>query len=189
MEALALPLRRWTRSEYAQMVAAGIIGPDENVELLDGEVVAMTPQRGPHASVVDVLGDVLKAAFGEGFRIRSQLPLALGPISEPEPDIAVVKGGPWDFLTDHPATADLVVEVADSTLAKDRLRKGPLYARAAIQEYWIVDLTSDAVEVCRDPGEQGYRSVERLVRGQTIRPLAKSDVVVAVAAMLPPSGL
>jgi Uma2 family endonuclease len=67
------------------------------------------------------------------------------------------------------------------------LRKGPLYARAGIQEYWIIDLTSDAVEVCRDPGDQGYRSVERLRRGDTIRPLAKPDIALAVSDMLPPA--
>jgi Uma2 family endonuclease len=187
MEVPAPPLRRWTRTEYARMVETGIIQPDERVELLDGEVVAMAPQKGPHASAVDVLHDLLKGAFGGNFRVRSQLPLALSPTSEPEPDLAVVKGGPWDFLTDHPTSAGLVVEVAESTLGQDRLRKGPLYARAGIQEYWIIDLTSDAVEVCRDPGDQGYRSVERLRRGDTIRPLAKPDIALAVSDMLPPA--
>jgi Uma2 family endonuclease len=186
MEAPVSSLRRWTRAEFARMVETGIIQADERVELLDGEVVAMTPQKGPHATVVDVLHSLLKDALGRGFRVRSQLPLALGPTSEPEPDLAIVKGGPWDFLVDHPTGAELVIEVAESTLGKDRLRKGPLYARAGIQEYWIVDLTSDAVEVCRDPGDDGYRSVERLVRGQTIRPLAKPDIIVAVADILPP---
>jgi Uma2 family endonuclease len=186
MEAVSLPVRRWTCDEYLRMVQAGIIGPDEKVELLDGEVVTMTPQLGPHGGVIEVLTALLIDQFGKAFRVRVQLPLHLGQKAMPEPDLAVVARSADPDPFSHPTHADLVIEVAESTLGKDRLRKGPLYARAGIPEYWIVDLTSDAVEVCRDPGEQGYRSVERLNRGQTIRPLAKPDIVLAVSGMLPP---
>jgi Uma2 family endonuclease len=190
VEAFALPLRRWTRAEYGRMVETGIIQPDEHVELLDGEVVAMTPQKGPHAAVVDALREVLQDVFGAGWRIRVQLPLALGPRSEPEPDVAVVRGSRWDFVTDHPDRADLVVEVADSTLGKDRLRKAPLYAAAGIPEYWIIDLEGRAVEVYRTPTTQGdqarYSHVTRLVPGDTVRPLAKPEAAVAVDEFFPP---
>ncbi len=186
MEAQSLPLRRWTRDEYARMVETGIIQRDERVELLDGEVVTMTPQHLPHAATVDALREVLQDVFGKAFRIRVQLPLALGRHSEPEPDIAVVAGGRWDFVADHPTTAALVVEVADASLGKDRLQKGRLYAKAGIPEYWIVDLPNGCLEVCREPGKQGYRSTVRLNRNQVVTPLQAPDVSVPVSDFLPP---
>jgi Uma2 family endonuclease len=177
--------KRWTRTEYDFLVAQGAFQPHERLELIDGDILTMTPQNRPHATTVMVAQDVLRQSFGPGCHVQVQLPLAVSPTSEPEPDLAVIPGSPRDYVG-HPQTAKLVVEVFDTTLAFDRKRKGPLYARAGIQEYWIVDLTSDAVEVCRDPGEQGYCSIERLVRGQTIRPLARPDIVLAVTDFLPP---
>jgi Uma2 family endonuclease len=186
MDAPPLPRRRWTREEYGRMLDAGILQPDERVELLDGEVVPMTPQKSLHAATVQALSSILMHAVAAGFQVRVQLPLALGRHSEPEPDIAVVRGERWDFRSEHPDTAALVAEVADTSLGRDRLRKGPLYARAGIPEYWILDLTSDTLEVCRDPGEDGYASVSQLRRGQTVRLLADPNVTLAVDDLLPP---
>src|SRR5262245_20020766 len=134
----AVEVRRFTRDEYERMIVAGIFGPEERVELLDGEILYVSPQESPHATGISLTLDALIRAFGDSFYVRCQLPLALDPHSEPEPDITVVRGRPRDFRDHHPETALLVVEVADSSLAHDRRRKGSLYARAGIEEYWIV---------------------------------------------------
>lgn len=183
--------RRWTRSEYYRLADDGYFRPGEKLELLDGEIVTMTPQRSLHAAVVDAAQAVLQAAVGAGYRVRAQLPLALGEFSEPEPDLAVVQGGPWDYVDEHPHAALLVVEVADTTLGKDRMRKAPLYAEFGIAEYWIVNLNESTVEVYRDPavdhGSWSYRSVSAAHRGETLVPMAFPTVRVPVTDLLPPA--
>ena len=133
--------RRWTRDEYDRMIATGIFHPEERLELLEGEIVHMTPQGSGHATAVRLVEDALRNLFNVGFDVRVQMPLALGTDSEPEPDVAVVVGPPRDYRDEHPRVAILVVEVADSTLSLDRERKAALYARAGIQEYWLLNLT------------------------------------------------
>jgi Uma2 family endonuclease len=148
----ALQTRRWTRAEYERMAETGVLRPDERVELLDGEILlVMTPQNSPHAAVIGKTEDVLRQTFGRGIWVRTQMPLILDPDSEPEPDLAVVPGSPSDYVQEHPRTALLVVEVADTTLEKDRGRKAATYARAGIPEYWIVNLVDHCLEVYRDP--------------------------------------
>jgi Uma2 family endonuclease len=182
--------RRWSRSEYYRLADDGYFRAGEKLELLDGEIVTMTPQRSRHAAVVDAAQAVLQAAAGAECRVRAQLPLALGEFSEPEPDLAIVKGGPWDYVDEHPHTALLVVEVADSTLGKDRLRKAPLYAQFGIAEYWIINLNDGLLEVYREPtvehGTWAYRQVSQARRGDHVTPLAFPFSVVAVADLLPP---
>jgi Uma2 family endonuclease len=180
--------KRWSRAEYDRMIDAGIFEPGQRVELIDGEIIAMTPQNGPHAMAVRLMQRALDAGFGVGFDVRSQLPLALGRKSEPEPDIVVVAGSPRDYPR-HPTTALLVVEVADTSLAYDRKTKGPLFARAGIAEYWIVNLVDRIVEVYREPvetpGGWSYRLIARYGDGETLSPLARPGVVISVADLLP----
>src|SRR5262245_8562612 len=104
-------LRRWTRGEYDRLAELGILGPDERVELIDGEIVQVPPQQSRHATGVCLAMDALGLTFGAGFTIRVQLPLALGQYSEPEPDVAVVVGTARDYAEAHPTSALLVVEV------------------------------------------------------------------------------
>lgn len=181
--------RRWTRAEYEQLAEACVFRPDERVELLDGEILTMTPQKSLHSAAVYVISKHLDGLFGLGYLVRSQLPLALDPASEPEPDIAVVPGQPWDFRDAHPTTAELIVEVADTSLRFDR-QKGPLYARAGIPEYWIVNLVDGILEVYREPVTMGtgwdYRLVKRLSGHDHVTPLAKPDAAISVADLLPP---
>ncbi|MCI0636706.1 MAG: Uma2 family endonuclease, partial [Actinobacteria bacterium] len=150
------PARRWTRDEYYRMAETGILRPDDRVELIDGEILTKSPQRSVDATAVLLSQEALHAAFGAGFDVRPQLPLALGEASEPEPDLAVVPGVPRDYRESHPTTALLVVEVAETSLAFDRGGKQALYARAGIPEYWIVDLVEGTLEVFRSPGIQDY---------------------------------
>jgi Uma2 family endonuclease len=185
-------VRRWTRQEYERMVDAGVFPPGERVELIDGEVLKMTPQGSVHATAVRLTEDLLRAAFGPGHDVRVQMPLALDPSSEPEPDVAVVLGSPRDDRDAPPTSALLVVEVADTTLPYDREQKGSLYARAGVVEYWIVNLLNRVVEVYREPtstpqARHGwtYRSVLQFAQGDHISPLAAPQARVAVGDLLP----
>jgi Uma2 family endonuclease len=177
----AIEMRRWTREEYDKMIAADMFAPGERVELIDGEILQMTPQGSVHATVIQLLHDALRLAFGSAFSIRSQLPIALAPDSEPEPDLAVVPGNARDYWDAHPATALLLVEVSDTTLEYDRQRKGSLYARAGIEDYWIVNIIDRCIEVYRDPGQESYRTCQRFVPGDHISPLAAPQAKISVA--------
>lgn len=179
------PVRRWTRDEYYRMAEAGILRPEDRVELIDGEILTMAPQRSPHAVAVRLAQEALRTAFGPGFDVRPQLPLTLGEATEPEPDLAVVGGEPRDYRDAHPTTALLVVEVAESSLAFDRGIKSRLYARSGIPEYWIVDLAGGALEVLRSPAGGEYRERRVLTADASIAPLARADRPIAVADLLP----
>jgi Uma2 family endonuclease len=188
-----LTTRRLRRVEYDRLVECGMF-QGERLELLDGLLVVREPQKSPHASTVVQVGQVLAAAFGPGWHARTQLPLALDDSSEPEPDVAIVPGVPFDYVDAHPTTAPLVVEVADSSLRLDRRFKTGLYARAGLQEYWIVNLVDEVIEVHRDPqpapaAEFGavYRDVARLGRSKSVTPLAAPQATITVADLLPPS--
>ena len=126
----AVQARRWTRSEYERMTEAGVLAENDRVELIGGEILAVTPQKSPHATAVSLANEALRRVLGPDMFIRVQLPLAMGDDSEPEPDITVVGGSIRDYRDAHPESAVLVIEISDSTLAFDRQVKGSLYARA-----------------------------------------------------------
>lgn len=183
--------RRWRRVEYERLVDLGVF-VGERLELLDGVLVVREPQGSPHAAVVMRIGQVLAAAFGEGWHPRLQAPLALGEHSEPEPDIAVVAGAALDYVAAHPSTAALVVEVADSSLRLDRRFKASVYARAGLHEYWIVNLVDRALEVHREPQPAAdaaddwiYRSVDVLRPPAAVTPRAAPAARIPVADLLP----
>ena len=142
--------RRWTRAEYDKLIGAGFFGPGDKIELLGGQLCVSEPQNSPHARGIWLGREALQKALPPGWSVLAQLPIALDDESAPEPDLAVVSGGPRDY-TDHPSRPALVVEVADSSLAFDRTHKGSLYARARLSGYWIVNLTDRMLEVYRDP--------------------------------------
>jgi len=183
---------RWTRREYAQLIEHGILGEDDHVQLIEGEIITIAPQKRPHALAIVQGQDVLTTAFGDGFYVQVQLPLALGPASEPEPDLAVVAGRPRDHIKDHPTTAVLVVEISDTTLTFDRGRKGSLYARSGIREYWILNLNRRQLEVYRDPAPMpetsygaGFETRFVVAEDGEVAPLAAPDSVVKVSDLLP----
>jgi Uma2 family endonuclease len=181
----ALEFRHWTREEYERLVEEGFFQPEERLELVDGQIFEMTPQSVPHAVGVRLARRELGRAFSEGFDILVQMPLALDDDSEPEPDLAVVRGNdPRENLTSHPTTAVLVIEVADSSLRRDR-EKAALYARAGIPDYWIMNLRERCLEFLRDPQNGVYRSRTILRTGDSVSPLARPDVSIAVADLLP----
>jgi len=190
MEMSPLPLWRLTRARYDQMVEAGILGPEDQVELLDGLLVAREPQGNRHAIVVTLIRGALERAFGRSCYVREEKPIALDDLSEPEPDLVVVRGRPRDHLTTgHPARPLLIVEVAESSLKLDRMRKGTLYARAGIQDYWVVNLKAKVLEIYREPvragDERKYDSVRILRRNALVTPLAAPRARIRVASLLP----
>jgi hypothetical protein len=183
--------RRWRRMEYERLVGLGIF-VGERLELLDGLLVVREPQGSPHAAIVAHIGQVLASAFGAGWHPRLHAPLALDDDSEPEPDVAIVAGRALDYFDGHPTSAGLVVEVADSSLRLDRRLKSGLYARAGLNDFWIVNLVDAVLEVHRAPWPAAdtaygwvYRSVDVLRPPATVTPLAAPDARIPVAALLP----
>src|SRR5438270_1483781 len=148
-----LPVRRFTVEEYHQMIQAGVLGEDDDVELLEGWIVPKMPRNPPHDTMISiVMDDVLTRRLPGGYHCRGQSAITTAE-SEPEPDIAVVRGPKRDYLTRHPGPVDmvLVVEVSDSSLPRDRTIKVRIYAAAAVPVYWIINLVDQQVEVYTDP--------------------------------------
>lgn len=184
--------RRWTRAEYYRAYEAGVFGPEERLELLNGEIIRkMSPQLGLHAGSVSSTSRILGRIFEQGHVVRTQLPLILSDQSEPEPDLVVVAGGDFDWGREHPTATDalLVVEVADTTVRFDRGRKRTAYARAGVREYWIVNLPERCVEVYRHPSRGRFQ--ESAVHGEdaVVTPLAAPEAAIRVSDLLPPAAL
>jgi Uma2 family endonuclease len=171
-----------TRTEYEGLVRRGVLD-DARVELLYGRLVSMSPQGAPHTFSVSQLMTLLVRALGDQARVRVQAPFVAPDESEPQPDLAVVP--PGHYLDGHPRTAYLVVEVSESSLARDR-SKARLYAAAGVDEYWIVNLTDGVLEVYREPGSEGYGQVTRYARGSEVRPVRFPALAVKTADVLPP---
>ena len=184
--------RRWTRVEYDRLIDAGVFQPSKPIELLGGLLVVAEPQGDAHFTAIRLAEDALRAAFGPGWEVRGQGPIALDAESEPEPDVAVVPGTVRDYREGHPTHAVLVVEVAESSLRSDRQNKGSLYARAGIADYWIVNLVDRVLEVYREPGPDPaapfgwrYHSVTLIGLDGSVSPLAAHGRPISVVDLLP----
>jgi Uma2 family endonuclease len=173
----------FTTDEWHRMGELGLFDEDARVELLDGEIIDMAPIGSRHAGTVNRLTRLLVGAVGSRAVVAIQNPVLLDKRSEPQPDVAVLAPRSDDYTLAHaePAEILLLVEVADSTLGYDRDRKAPYYARAAVAECWVVDLTTDTVLVFRSPSPAGYQDVWRASPGDVISMTALSGVSVAVA--------
>ena len=185
-------LRKWTRDEYHRAAALGIFDPSERLELLEGEIVQkMSPQSNPHASGVTLAAHALRAAFGPCFHVREEKPMVLSDLSEPEPDVTVVRGTPRENQR-HPTPGNtaLVMEVSETSLASDRSTKAALYARHGVPEYWILNLRQRRLEIRRDPGlvgdgEYGYRYFQVVLEDGQATALEAPGQAIPVADMLP----
>lgn len=180
-----IPRRRFTHEEYHRLGELGFFR-GERVELIEGDIVRMSPISPLHATCVHRIFLWLSRVFDEAY-VRMQQPLVIGD-SEPEPDIAVVPGKPGDYREAHPTTAILVVEVAQTSAEYDREVKAALYARAGIPEYWIVNLDEGYIEVYRDPAPMGegyiYRSRRIYTQGEQITCLKNPEATVKVEECL-----
>lgn len=184
------PKWRWTREQYHEMGRLGFFR-GQRVELIDGEVIPMSPMNDPHVFGVLYTIEAVRAAFGEGFTFRPQLPMRLPNGDEPEPDVAVIAGPPRSTPA-HPSTAELVVEVADTSFDYDTHDKASLYAAAGVPEYWVVDLERRRLVVFRGPkpaaGERFGHRYELLMildPEQTVSPLGAPHATITVADVLP----
>jgi Uma2 family endonuclease len=179
--------QRTSVERFLALVEEGMLTGSDRVELLEGVIVSMAPSNPPHAAALGLACEALRAALGPAACLRVQSPLVLGPWSAPEPDIALVEGSHRDWSLRHPTSARLVVEISDWSRHQDRLTKAPIYARAGIPEYWIVDLVERCVEILRDPDRTRARyGLQRFARGQDlIETLAAPGVPIAVRNLLP----
>jgi Uma2 family endonuclease len=178
-------VRPLLRAEYDRLVESGAF-EEERIELLEGVLVTMSPQKPPHAHTVQQLTAALSAALSGRAIVRPQLPLALSDDSEPEPDVAVVPRG--DYSREHPSEALLVVEVALSSQRRDRIIKGRIYARAGVAEYWVVDLISRTIEVHQNPRGAQYTRITGHGDDETLRLSAFPEVEVHIGSILPTTG-
>ncbi len=161
---------RFTTSDYHRMGQTGLLPDELRTELLDGEILEMSPINSLHAGTVKRLNRLLSQLFGRKAIISIQDPLALSEYSEPEPDVAILKPRPDFYSTAHPTPADVlfVIEVADSSIYKDRNVKLPHYASAGIPEVWLVDLEAQNIEVYTQPEGQAYQQKQTFRGGDTI---------------------
>ena len=161
------------------MVAVGLFR-GARIELLHGRLMTVSPQYAPHASTVQRLSKWLVTELGDRADVRVQLPFAAGDDSEPEPDIAVVPVGDYD--AEHPSSAYLIIEVADSSLNDDRFIKRPVYATAGVPEYWILNIVDRCIEVFKPTSSEPARIVTST---DEITVPGFDDVRVRVESLLP----
>lgn len=182
-----IPLRLWSVDEYHRMIEAEILTPDDKVELLEGKIVQMSPQDPPHASTTQWAGNYLARLVGDRAFIRNQLPITIYPNSEPEPDIAVVRVDRRAYFDHHPAPDEvfLLIEIADSTLTKDRQQKAKTYAGANILEYWVLDVNKRQVYVFRQPEAKKYTQELLLSENEAIKLVAFPDITVSLNQLFP----
>lgn len=173
-------VKLWTVDDYHRMVETGILTEVDRVELLEGQIIEMNPQLPPHAATTQRAFRYLDRLLESVAYVRMQLPITLKPKSEPEPDIAVVRIDPNEYGDRHPAPDEifLIIEVADSTLFSDRQQKAPIYARAGISDYWILDVNTRQVYVFREPTLDGYQQETVLAANTVLAPVAFPDITI-----------
>jgi len=183
------PTRRlFTVEEYHRLGEAGILGKRDRVELIEGEIILMGPIGNRHAACVARLTELFVSRLFGRVSVWPQNPATLTDLSEPEPDLSLLRRREDFYASRHPGPEDilLVVEVADTSLSFDQSVKGRLYAATGVPEYWIVDLAHGRLEVYRNPGQEGYGEVERLNADAVVAPAAFPDLSIRVGALLVP---
>lgn len=180
------PPRPITVNEYYAMGETGLLEPNARVELIEGEVVHMPPIGSPHGSTTEFLDHLLDRALADRAMVRGQLPVRLDNLSEPIPDVTVVKSRPDRYRLSHPAPSDvlLIVEISDSTLRYDTNVKLPLYARHGIPEVWILDLKNNELRTYRSPSEGRYRDTASTANPGKMAVPGVPDVIVDLSELL-----
>jgi len=178
--------RLFTVDEYHRMGETGILTQDDRVELIEGEVIEMSPISSRHAACVDRLTAALSRPIGARAILRVQSPIAVGDRAEPQPDLALLHPRPDFYAQQHPGAAEvlLAIEVSDSSVEYDRSVKVPLYARAGIREVWQVCLPEDVILVYWNPSEGAYRETRRVRRGERLSSQAIPDIELSADSIL-----
>jgi Uma2 family endonuclease len=179
-----LARHRFTVDDFHRMAEAGIFSEDDRVELIDGEIVDMTAIGGPHLDCVNRLTHLFVKGVGDRATVSVQNPVRLGRLSQPLPDLALIRPRSYAQGVPEPGDVFLLIEVADTTAAWDRESKLPVYARGGVPEVWLVDLRGRVVEVYRTPLPQGYGDVRVFLVGQLVAPAAFPDLSLAVDDVL-----
>jgi Uma2 family endonuclease len=175
-----------TVAEFDRMVEAGVYGPQDRIELIDGQLIDVPPQGPPHYGTLMRFEHRLRAALGTRAHVRCQGPLPVGVDSQPEPDIALVRWNARFYDDVHPTVEETyaVIEIAYTSLQFDRGIKRRIYGAGRIPEYWVVDLEAGAIEVYREPHDLGYTPPAVFQRGQRVSFAAFPDVVFTVDELL-----
>jgi Uma2 family endonuclease len=178
--------RRFNVDEYYAMARAGILSERDRVELIEGEIVTMSPIGVAHAAAVDRAAQTLMRSVAGRSIVRVQNPIRVDTFSEPQPDLTLLRPREDFYRTAHPGPADilLVIEIADASLRYDRHIKAPLYARHGIVEYWLVDLAAGTVTSYTSPDGATYRAVAVHARGEMLTPIALPDCTLTVDDLL-----
>lgn len=179
----ALQRLRFTPEMFHKLGELGLLDDHRKYELLEGDIYPMPPEGPEHASIGSEIAYRFIQHSAASWHARIEKPLCLGD-SELIPDIAIVQGRPRDYLAQHPTTALLVIEVADTSLPRDRTLKLSLYAQAGIPEYWIVNLQTRQLEVYREPAGNEYRSIRYYARDETVAPLFEPAWTIPVAELV-----
>ena len=192
MASYEIRTRRFSRAEYDRLIELGVFQPGELIELIGGELMVAEPQGAPHYTAIRKTAKALEAAFGPGWEVRTEGPIGLDDDSEPEPDVAVVPGGPDDYARAHPSRPVLTVEVSESSLGIDRKHKGSLYARAGLEDYWVLNLVDRVLEVYREPTPDPtapfgwrYARIEVFEAAARVTPLTAPGSSIRVSQLLP----
>ncbi len=186
MASVQVARRRFSVGEYHRMAEAGILGENDRLELVGGEIVEMSPIGSRHVACVGRLNQLLVTRVGGSVIVFVQSPVLLGEHEEPEPDLAVVRFREDYYARELPGPSDvlILIEVADTSLAYDRGVKLPMYARAGIPETWLADLPGDAIERHTEPAEDGYGLVRRVRRGELLESVVLPELVIRVDDVL-----
>jgi Uma2 family endonuclease len=184
--AIQLTPRRFTATEYRQMIQAGVFGPDERLELIDGEIVQMSPIGDRHAACVRRLNALLSQLFATQSIVDVQNPMMVDVAYAPQPDLALLRPRNDYYATQTPTAADclLVIEVADTSAEFDRQIKAPRYALGGVRELWLIDLDRDVVVAYRDPVGDAYQHLQVFRRGDTITCASLQGPGISVQAIL-----
>ena len=177
---------RWTVAAYNKAAEAGVFGPAERLELVQGRIIRVMGQGARHATLASAIADMLREAFRPGFAVREEKPVRLSADSEPIPDIMVLNGRQADYGLRQPVPEDvrLLVEVSVTTVEYDLGEKSLMYAKAGITDYWVVLVKDNAVVVHRQPTPEGYQEVARLTGTDTLSPLAMPGAAWTISAFL-----
>lgn len=180
MTTLAPQRMKFTVDSYYKMAEHGLLGKDRQVELINGDIIDMSPINSKHAGTVDLIAEELIIQFQKKAIVRVQNPLPIAMDSEPEPDVALVKYQSHRYRDDHPTPKDviLLIEVADSSLIFDRNVKKALYAEAGIPEYWIINLADEQIEIFQNPKDGQYEQVETVQKSDHFTATIEGEEIV-----------
>lgn len=188
--------KRFSRQEYSKLADSGVLAAGERVELIDGTIVARSPQNLPHSSAILLSTMLLTKLFHSTHLVSCQTPICLGDASEPEPDFALITPAHMQECLrkgSKPTRPDLVMEISDTSYAFDTSEKASLYAAAGVPEYWVLDLRTRRLEVRLDPGPDAdaflghsYRSLQILTEDQRVAPWFAPEISLLISEMQAP---